>query len=135
THELQDLLADAVHVDRERNAAEADECNAEFFFAQEQPPEPGGAVPPLLERSLTWIGLEIEVMRNAPGAILRRCDSTPFLKLQTWSEPGSSGLVPSGLLPRATMSTVLSPGVTRGLTVGAMLPQSKPLRADECQRY
>jgi hypothetical protein len=44
THELQDLPADAVHIDRERNAAEADECDAEFFFAQEQPPELGRTV-------------------------------------------------------------------------------------------
>jgi hypothetical protein len=54
-----------VHIDRERNAAEADECDAEFFFAQEQPPEFGSAVPPLLECSFAWIGLEIQVIRNA----------------------------------------------------------------------
>jgi hypothetical protein len=28
-----------MHIDRERNAAKADERDAEFFFAQEQPPE------------------------------------------------------------------------------------------------
>ena len=55
-----------MHIDRERNPAEADECDAEFFFAQEQPPQLGSAVPPLLECSFAWIGLEIQVMRNTP---------------------------------------------------------------------
>ena len=36
-HELQDFLADAMHVDGERNAAEADERNAKFLLA------PGGS--------------------------------------------------------------------------------------------
>ena len=40
-HELQDLLADAVHVDGERHAAEADERNAKFFLAQGAAPRPG----------------------------------------------------------------------------------------------
>src|SRR5262249_16453065 len=35
-HELQYLLADAVHVDRERNAAEADERNAKFLLAHDE---------------------------------------------------------------------------------------------------
>ena len=34
-HQLQNLLADAVHVDGERNAAEADERNAKFLLAQD----------------------------------------------------------------------------------------------------
>ena len=38
--ELQDLLADAMHIDGERNAAEADKRDAKFFLAQERPPEP-----------------------------------------------------------------------------------------------
>ena len=46
----KDLLADALHIDRERNAAEADECDAEFFFAQEQPPR--HEYP---KRTLVWI--------------------------------------------------------------------------------
>ena len=33
-HQLEDFLADAVHVDGERNAAEADERNAKFLLAQ-----------------------------------------------------------------------------------------------------
>jgi hypothetical protein len=53
-----------MHIDHERNAAEADKCDVEFFFAQEQPPELGSAVPPLLACSFAWIGLEIQVMRN-----------------------------------------------------------------------
>ncbi len=36
-HELQDLLADAMHVDGERNAAKADESNAELFFSHRRP--------------------------------------------------------------------------------------------------
>ena len=38
THELEDLLADAVHVDGERNAAEANQRNAEFLLAHEASP-------------------------------------------------------------------------------------------------
>src|SRR5579864_1150281 len=35
TRELQNLLADAVYIDGERNAAEADKRDAKFFLAQE----------------------------------------------------------------------------------------------------
>src|SRR5262249_46301319 len=37
--ELEDLLGDAVHVDRERDAAEADQRYAQFLLAQSQVPE------------------------------------------------------------------------------------------------
>ena len=36
-HQLEDFLADAVHVDGERNAAEADERDAKFLLAHESP--------------------------------------------------------------------------------------------------
>ena len=37
-HQLEDLLGDAMHVDGERNAAEADQRDAKFLFAQDQSP-------------------------------------------------------------------------------------------------
>ena len=39
-HQLEDLLADAMHVDGERNAAEADERNAKFLLPQDPEPLP-----------------------------------------------------------------------------------------------
>ena len=39
--QLEDFLADAMHVDGERNAAEADQRNAKFFLAQSSTPQPG----------------------------------------------------------------------------------------------
>ena len=42
-NELEDFLADAVDIDGKRNAAEADQRNAEFFLAQEHPPGASGA--------------------------------------------------------------------------------------------
>ena len=41
THQLEDFLADAMHVDGERNAAEADQRNAKLFLAQSSTPQPG----------------------------------------------------------------------------------------------
>src|SRR5262249_34894691 len=38
-HELQDLVADAMHVDGERDAAEADQRNAQFLLAQRSTPK------------------------------------------------------------------------------------------------
>src|SRR5207244_1886602 len=38
-HELQDLVADPVHVDGERDAAEANERNAQFLLAQGSTPK------------------------------------------------------------------------------------------------
>jgi hypothetical protein len=40
THELQDFLADPMHIDGERDAAEAYERNAKLFFAQGRAPTP-----------------------------------------------------------------------------------------------
>jgi hypothetical protein len=43
-HELQDLLADAVHVDGERDPAEPDQRQPEFFLAHELDHRPGRVV-------------------------------------------------------------------------------------------
>ncbi len=39
--EFQDFLADAMHIDGERHAAEAHQRNAKFFLAQGSIPQPG----------------------------------------------------------------------------------------------
>jgi len=43
-----------MHIDRERNAAEADERNAEFFLAQKQFPRTWQRRPSLSECSIEW---------------------------------------------------------------------------------
>jgi hypothetical protein len=45
--------------DRERNAAEADECNAEFIFAQQQPRDANEP-----KRTLVWIGRSLWPVRT-----------------------------------------------------------------------
>src|SRR5258707_1440508 len=80
THKLQDLLADAVHIHRERNAAEADECDSEFLFAQEQPPRREYL-------SEHWSGLIVPFCRCEPYA--------SSSNLNSHSSPAVAGSSPS----------------------------------------